>query len=218
MFDVGLQRDDSGLRPTESTRDMDSEAVVAIPHVESQILLIRGQRVLLDSDLAELYEVPTKALNQAVKRNLSRFPGDFMFRLTQDEGREVEILRSQFVTLRHGQFRKYAPNVFTEHGVAMLSSVLGSERAIVVNIAIIRTFIRLREYLATHQEIAARLEQVEWRQHEQAQEIQHVFETIKQLVDAPDSPEPKRKYGFPVAETSLQLLAHTQPDLAGTNS
>jgi hypothetical protein len=83
---------------------------------------------LLDSDLAELYAVPTKALNQAVKRNLTRFPEDFMFRLTQQEGRDLEILRSQFVTLRHGQFRKYAPNVFTEHGVAMLSSVLSTAR------------------------------------------------------------------------------------------
>jgi hypothetical protein len=184
--------------------------------IESRILLVRGQRVLTDSDLAELYGVPTKALNQAVKRNQSRFPEDFMFRLTLEEGRYVEILRSQTVTLentedgnrplrsqtvtleRRGRFRKYAPIVFTEHGIAMLSSVLSSERAILVNIAIVRTFIRLRDFLASHQEVAGRLEQLEWRQTEQAGEIRKIFETMQELVDGPEDLEPKRRIGFPL--------------------
>lgn len=122
-----------------------------------------------------------------------------MFRLTTEEGREVEALRSQFVTLKRGQHRKYAPFVFTEQGIAMLSSVLNSERAILVNIAIIRTFVRLRQILATHEELARQMEELRWRQSEQSQKIEAVFETIQQLVEAPEV-EPKRRIGFPTSE------------------
>src|SRR3569833_683691 len=122
-----------------------------VPLIESRIFLIRGQKVLLDSDLAELYEVSTGALNQAVKRNRERFPEDFMFQLSRQESEEVESLRSQTVILKRGQHRKYLPYAFTEQGIAMLSSVLRSRRAVEVNIAIMRTFVRLRQLLASHE-------------------------------------------------------------------
>jgi ORF6N domain-containing protein len=117
---------------------MDSALELPVPLIESRILLVRGHKVLLDSDLAEMYGVTTKALNQAVKRNPLRFPEDFMFQMTLEEGRHLESLRSQSVTLKRGGHRKYAPYVFTEHGIAMLSSVLSSERAVLVNISNIR--------------------------------------------------------------------------------
>jgi hypothetical protein len=126
-----------------------SAAVQTIPVelIERKIYTIRGAKVMLDSDLADLYQVPTKVLNQAVRRNLDRFPADFMFQLTEEE---VENLRSQIVTSSTGHGgRRYQPYAFTEHGVAMLSSVLASKRAISLNILIIRAFVRLREYLAT---------------------------------------------------------------------
>ncbi len=174
---------------------MPSPETALAPLIESRIWLIRGQKVLLDSDLAELYGVPTKAFNQAVKRNRQRFPEDFMFRLTLEEGRHLQSLRSQIVTLKRGQHRKYAPHVFTEQGIAMLSSVLNSERAILVNIAIVRTFVRLRQLLATHEELARQLEELRWKQEEQGQKIQAVFDTIQHLIEAPA--EPKRRIGFP---------------------
>ncbi len=170
----------------------------ALP-IESRILLVRGQNVLLDSDLAELYGVSTKVFNQAVKRNQQRFPKDFLFQLTREEGRHIDTLRSQFVTLKRGQHRKYAPYVFTEQGIAMLSSILNSERAILVNIAIIRTFVRLRQLLATHENLARQLDDLRWRQEEQGQQIQAVFETIQHLIEAPANPEPKRRIGFPIS-------------------
>jgi hypothetical protein len=174
------------------------------PLVESRILLIRGQKVLLDSDLAELYGVTTGRLNEAVKRNKMRFPADFMFRLTRVEVSEVEVLRSQNAILeirreeqeKRGRHRKYSPYVFTEQGIAMLSSVLNSRRAIAVNISIMRTFVRLRQILVSHQEIATRLEQVEWRQSENDAEIKRVFEVIQEFIDGPAVVEPKRRIGF----------------------
>jgi hypothetical protein len=179
----------------------DSPPEVPAPLIESQILLIRGQKVLLDADLARLYQVTTGNLNLAVRRNQERFPEDFMFQLSKEE---FENLRLQFARSSWGG-RRHPPYAFTEQGIAMLSSVLNSARAIQVNIAIMRTFVRLRQILATHEELALRLEHLEWRQYEQAGQIQTVFETIKQLIDAPaetDPPsvEPKRRIGFPTAE------------------
>jgi hypothetical protein len=171
--------------------------------IESRILLVRGQKVMLDADLAELYGVATKVFNQAVKRNRQRFPDDFMFRLTLEEGRHLESLRSQSVTLKRGQHRKYAPFVFTEQGIAMLSSVLNSERAILVNIAIIRTFVRLRQLLATHEELARRLEELEWRQSEQGQQIEAIFQTIQHLIESP-ADQPKKHFGFHTSEAASE--------------
>src|SRR5580692_1223204 len=126
--------------------------VIPVEFIERQIHVIRGYRVMLDSDLAELYQVPTKVLNQAVRRNFDRFPSDFMFQLNEEE---LEGLRSQIVTSKVGRGgRRYTPYAFTEHGVAMLSSVLSSKRAVALNILIIRAFVRLREYLATHKDLS----------------------------------------------------------------
>ena len=145
-------------------------------HIQQHILLIRGQKVMLDSDLAELYEVTTRALNQAVKRNIGRFPADFMFQLNYQE---VRISRSQIVTLKRGQNIKYLPHAFTEQGVAMLSSVLRSERAIQVNVEIMRTFVRLREMIASHKDLARRLSELEMKYDAQ---FKSVFDAIRQLM------------------------------------
>jgi hypothetical protein len=129
-----------------------SVELVPVEIIERKIYLIRGCKVMLDSDLAELYQVPTKVLNQAVRRNFDRFPSDFMFQLNEEE---LEGLRSQIVTSKVGRGgRRYTPYAFTEHGVAMLSSVLSSKRAVALNILIIRAFVRLREYLATHKDLS----------------------------------------------------------------
>ena len=165
-------------------------SVIPTGRIESRIVLLRGHKVLLDSDLAELYGVPTKALNQAVKRNPKRFPPDFMFQTNVEESR---LLRSQIVTSKAGRggrrFRAYA---FTEHGVAMLASVLHSERAIQVNIAIVRAFVRLREFLASHQELARKLAKLEKKYDSQ---FHAVFEAIRQLMKPPDEKR-NRKMGF----------------------
>ena len=171
---------------------MPSSKKVAVPveRIEKMILVIRDQKVMLDSDLAELYEVETRVLNQAVKRNLDRFPSDFMFQLSEEE---ASFLRSQIVTLKtgRGRHRKYLPYVFTEQGVAMLSSVLNSPCAVQVNIEIMRAFVKLREMLASHKELAKKLEALERKYDKQ---FQVVFDAIRQLMLPPD--KPKRKIGF----------------------
>ena len=161
-------------------------------HVERNILLIRGHRVMLDTDLAGLYGVPTKKLNEQVRRNKKRFPSDFMFQLTPED---VERLRSQFATLKagRGQHRKYRPYVFTEQGVAMLSSVLHSERAIQVNIAIMRAFVQLREMIGSNKGLARRLNELEKKYDSQ---FRVVFEAIRELMA---EPEPRvRRVGFKI--------------------
>lgn len=173
---------------------MAKEVVVPAERIERSILLIRGQKVMLDSDLAELYGVETKNLNKAVKRNLDRFPGDFMFQLT---AAEAEALRFQIGTSKSAGRggRRYLPLVFTEQGVAMLSSVLRSRRAVQVNIAIMRAFVRLREILATHKDLARRLDELEKRWGEHDQKIQTVFEAIRQLMTSPPAAK-RRRIGF----------------------
>ena len=165
--------------------------IVLLTNVESRIFLIRGEKVMLDVDLAGLYEVETRALVQAVKRNITRFPGDFMFQLTQEE---FDGLRSQFVTSkpeRRGG-RRYLPYAFTEQGVAMLSSVLRSERAILVNIEIMRAFVRLRQMLASNAELARKLEALETKYDAQ---FKVVFDAIRELMTPPE-PKKKRPIGF----------------------
>ena len=164
--------------------------------IERHIYILRGQKVMLDFELAVLYQVPTKVFNQAVKRNLERFPEDFMFRLTREEW--LALNRSQIVTgsQKHRDAR-LLPYAFTEHGVAMLSAVLKSRRAVQVNIHIIRAFIKLREVMATHKDFAKKLEDIEHRlgshdgifqQH--AAEIRNVFRAIRQLMTGPKTKEP----------------------------
>jgi hypothetical protein len=163
--------------------------------IERSILLIRGQKVLLDMDLANLYGVSTKALVQAVKRNAARFPNDFMFQLSKPE---LENWRSQFVTSNPGAKMglRRPPFAFTEQGVAMLSSVLRSERAVTVNIEIMRAFVRLREMLAGHAELARKLDELEKKYDSQ---FRVVFDAIRQLM-APSEVKPKRRIGFHVQQ------------------
>lgn len=157
--------------------------------IEKKILLIRGQRVMLDAELAELYGVESKALNQTVKRHIKRFPTDFMFQLTNQEFID---LRSQSVTSSSWGGRRYAPYVFTEQGVAMLSSVLNSDRAIEVNILIMRAFVKLREMISTNKDLAKKLEDLEKKYDSQ---FKMVFDAIRQLMTPPE-PNKKRTIGF----------------------
>lgn len=165
----------------------------AIPsqRIERRIYVIRNQNVLLDEDLAELYEVPTKALNQAFKRNLERFPDDFAFQLNRDEWTS---LRSQTVTSRSWGGRRYPPYAFTEQGVAMLSSVLKSKRAVQVNIEIMRAFVRLRELLAVNKDLAHKIEALERKDAEHDNKFRVVFEAIQELLK--ETPPTRRRIGF----------------------
>ena len=179
------------------TKDMPRAETAPAPLIESRIWLIRGYKVLLDSDLAVLYQVETGALNRAVRRNRDRFPEDFMFQVSVEEAKE--LLRCQIGTSNEGRGgRRYRPYVFTEQGVAMLSGVLTSARAVEVNIAIMRTFVRLRQLLTTHEDLARQLDELRWKQEEQGHQIQAVFETIQHLIEAP-ADEPKRRIGFPTS-------------------
>ena len=155
--------------------------------IERSILLLRGEKVILDKDIAALYEVETKALIRAMKRNLDRFPADFMFQLTLEE---VENLRYQFGTSSWGG-RRYRPYAFTEQGVAMLSSVLRSERAVRVNIEIMRVFVRLRQVMSTQADLVRRLDELEQRYDGQ---FKAVFDALRQLVAPPE--RSRRRIGF----------------------
>jgi hypothetical protein len=177
---------------TKTASNTHPNGIVASPCLPgAAIYFIRGHKVMTDTDLAVLYRVPTKVFNQAVRRNSERFPVDFMFQLTPEES---ENLRSQIVTSSWGG-RRYLPLVFTEQGVAMLSSVLKSERAIQVNIAIMRAFVKLREVLATHKELAQRLQQLEGKYNKHESQIREVFEAIRALLAFQPNPN-KRPIGF----------------------
>ena len=171
--------------------------IASVAQIESQILLIRGQKVMLDEYLAALYEVETKELNRAVKRNIERFPDDFMFQLTADEFANLRFqfgtssLKSQIDTSRWGG-RRYPPYAFTEQGVSMLSSVLRSSRAIQVNIAIMRTFVQLRQMLSSNAELSRKLVALEKNYNVK---FKAIFEAIHQLM-APADPKKKRPIGF----------------------
>ena len=161
--------------------------LVPVEVIEKHILVLRNQKVILDKDISQPYGVPTKVLIQAVKRSLKRFPPDFMFQLNGDE---FEILRSQIVTSSWGG-RRYFPYAFTEQGIAMLSSVLNSERAIAVNIEIMRAFVRLREMVASHKELTKKLQELEKKYDAQ---FKVVFDAIHALLEP--QKKPKRRIGF----------------------
>jgi hypothetical protein len=168
-------------------------AIVPVEQIERAILLIRGQKVMLDRDLADLYGVETKHLKQAVKRNVERFPDDFMFQLTREE---LENWRSQFVTSKADKMGlRYPPMAFTEQGVAMLSSVLRSKRAVQVNIEIMRAFVRLRQMLEAHKDLRRKLAALEKKYDDQ---FKIVFEAIAELMAPPE--KPRKKIGFEVKE------------------
>lgn len=169
-----------------------TNAVVPVALISREIYILRGQKVMLSSALANLYAVQVKALMQAVRRNASRFPADFMFQLTSTELRN---LKSQFVTSSWGGPRRARPYAFTEQGIAMLSSVLRSQRAVHVNIAIMRAFVQLRSLLATHEELRRKIEEME-RKYDAR--FQAVFATIKQMLETPIPP--KRTIGFHSAQ------------------
>jgi hypothetical protein len=169
-------------------------AITPVESIQQMIFIIRGQKVMIDRDLAGLYGVETRVLNQAVRRNLGRFPDDFMFRITKEE---ADSVRSQIVTLKSGRGKhsKYLSYAFTEQGVAMLSSVLKSGRAIAVNIMIMRAFVKLREILLTHKELAKKLALLESKTASHDVAIRNLFDAIRELMAPPPAP-PRRHIGF----------------------
>ena len=176
---------------------MDEKGImIPVERIKQSIVFIRGQKVMLDRDLAKLYGVETGALNRAVKRNTERFPEDFMFQVT---GEEAEVLRCQTGISKPGRGgRRYLPYVFTEQGVAMLSSVLNSKRAIDMNIAIMRAFVHLRKMIASNNKLAQKLAELEQHLESHDEQIQAIFEAIRALMAPPE--KPRKKIGFVVKE------------------
>ena len=168
------------------------QALVAEQKILNRIYVVRGQKIMLDEDLAEMYQVETKRLNEQVKRNANRFTKDFMFTLTK---KEYENLKSQNATSNWGGRRKL-PNAFTEQGVAMLSSVLNSDTAIEVNIRIIRVFTKLKEYALTHKEILVQLAKLEKEVKGNSKDIENIFIVLKELIEKQSAPKPRNKIGF----------------------
>jgi hypothetical protein len=167
--------------------------LAVIPVVE-KILDVRGQKVILDADLANIYGVETRALNQALKRNAERFPDDFAFRLTLQEAGQLQRSRSQSVTLKRGQNVKYRPWAFTEHGAIMAASVLNSPRAVEMSVYVVRAFVRLRDFARTHVELAKQLAALERRVTGHDEELKQVLVGLRQLLGPPA--RPRRPIGF----------------------
>jgi hypothetical protein len=172
-----------------------ANSLIPWERIDRAIIQVRGQKVMLDRDLAFLYSVETRSLVQAVKRNIERFPSDFMFQVSSEE---FESLRSQFVISKGKGGRRYLPYAFTEQGVAMLSGILNSHRAIEVNIAIMRVFVRLRELVAERKELGAKLKELEDRIEDHDEKITAIFTVIRQLMTPPETG--KRKIGFRLKE------------------
>jgi ORF6N domain len=190
------------LRPPLKPNDnmTKSKTLVKIPDeiIINKIIVIRDKKVMIDRDLAELYGVTTKRLNEQVKRNPKRFPNDFMFQITKEEKEEIML---QFEHLKGLKFSTVLPYVFTEHGAVMLASVLNSDKAIGVNIQIVRVFTRIREVLLSHKDVLLKIEKLEYKMLQQNHttnkhddEIQHIFKILKQLLDPPQ--EPREPVGF----------------------
>jgi len=184
----------------EGERPREPKPIRSSGKIEQSIFLIRGHRVMLDSHLAALYGVETKNLNKAVRRNLSRFPADFMFQLTPEEPANLKF-QIGTSSSTHGGRRKPV-SAFTEQGVAMLSSVLHSQRAVQVNIAIMRAFVRLRETLSLHKELAHKLAELERKIENHDESIHTLFEAIRQLMTPPAEP-PRKEIGFHIKEDSV---------------
>jgi hypothetical protein len=165
---------------------------ISIETIEQRIFFIRGQKIILDADLAYLYGVTTKRLNEQVKRNRDRFPEDFMFRLSFEEGKSILALRSQIATLERGRHRKYAPYAFTEHGTVMVANVLNSPVAVHASIQVVRAFVRLREIMATHKDLVQKLKQMEKKYD---RKFKLVFDAIRALM-TPTISSSRRQIGF----------------------
>lgn len=168
--------------------------IILVDQIEPLIHSVRGHKIILDSDLAKLYGVTAKRLNEQIRRNIDRFPDDFMFQLTSDE---MNSLRSQNATLKkgRGQHRKYPPHAFTEHGTIMAANVLKSDRAVEVSVYVVRAFVKLRQFALTHQELGAKLDQLERRVAGHDDAIQELVSTIRQLL-SPPYPKKKPAIGF----------------------
>ena len=174
---------------------MASNKLFPIEPIEKKILFIRNQKVMIDSDLAELYGVTTKRLNEQVKRNKGRFPEDFMFKLTKKEKQELVANCDHLIRLKYSSVM---PNVFTEHGAIMLAAVPNSQKAIEMSLFVVRAFIRLREIISTHKELAQKLKELELKIDSHDHHIQAIFKFINQLIAPPE--KPKRKMGFTIDE------------------
>lgn len=179
------------MKLKKQTQPLDTE-ILSTQLVESIIHNIRGKKVIMDTDLAALYQVTTKRLNEQIKRNIDRFPSDFLFKLTQEE---CDILRSQIATSRHGG-RRYLPYAFTEHGVVMAANLLNSKKAIDTSIFVVRTFIKMREFAIVYKDLAKKISDIEKKMSGQDRTIASVVIAIKRLIEQP-IPEPKkREIGF----------------------
>ena len=175
---------------------MENQILINPGNIAEKIYFIRGEKVILDFDLASLYMIPVRTLKQSVRRNIKRFPPDFMFELSSEENK---FLRSQIVILEKGKYSKYLPFAFTEQGVAMLSGILNSERAINVNIAIMRTFVQMRRLMETHKELAKKIEELESKYDKQ---FSMVFEAIRQLIQKEN--EQRNPIGFKIGLPPLE--------------
>jgi hypothetical protein len=209
---ISLQAIDSTMA---STRKISS--------IESAIYLLRGQRVMLDSDLAAIYGVSTRQLNQQLKRNRSRFPDDFAFQLSTEEFRNLKSqiatssLMSQSVTSSGHGGRRKLPWAFTEHGALMLASVLNSEVAVQASVRVVRAFVKLREMIAANAQLAAKLEELERRFDSHDEAIANLFATLKQLVEPSEAPK-KREIGFHVREEAARYRVRKAPRIKNRNS
>jgi len=174
--------------------------LIPIERIARQILIVRGKRVMLDSELAALYGVTTGNLNKAVSRNRARFPDDFMYKLGHEEANELRRLSFQSGSLKRGQHVKYLPRVFTQEGIAMLSSVLRSEHAVRVNIAIMRAFVKLSETLATNRELAHQFAELEQRVGRHDEQLNAIMRAIRRLMQP--RRQPRREIGFHVRDES----------------
>jgi hypothetical protein len=178
-------------------KDIKHSSLIPVEIIERRILLLRGQKVMLDKHLAELYGVQTRDINKAVNRNIDRFPKDFMFQVSN---KEFKNLMFHFGTSSWGGTRK-RPRVFTEHGILMLSSVLRSKRAVQANIVIMRTFVRLRKMLSSNEALSRKLKELERKYDEQ---FQIVFDAIRQILTPPE--KPKRPFGFVIEEPKTRYI------------
>jgi hypothetical protein len=190
--------------PTKSTRMKSAQTLlIPIEVIENKIFILRGRRVMLDRDLAKLFGVEVKRLSEQVKRNRQRFPDDFMFQLTLDEGQAVSLSRSQFATLKRGANIKYRPHVFTEHGAVMLANVLRSAIAVKASIQVVRAFVHLRQMLSANQDLARKIEALERKVGKHDTDLQAVLNVLKKLFEPPDllaNLPPKRPIGFLLPE------------------
>jgi hypothetical protein len=171
--------------------------LIPVEVIEQRILIIRGQKVILDADLAVLYGTTTKRLNEQVRRNRDRFPQDFMFQLTKREKAEVVAICDHLAKLK---FSPVLPNAFTEHGAIMVASVLNTKRAIQISVFVVRAFVKLREMLSTHKELAHKLAELERKLQNHDESIQSLVIAIRQLMASPEPETPKRRIGFLVGE------------------